>query len=1040
MHLPEQADPGHCELASCAIANIELQQLNAALEERLAARTAELEQAQQRLRQSEELPAFGQVAAVIAHDFNNLLATVGINLKIMRVLQQQARADDLSPYLSLAAAATESAVELMRSLRAPAAAAHPAEVRAPRPSSDEGMSGELECVAVLDQAPLGIYLIDGDFRICQANAIARRTFGAIPALIGRDFGQVMHLLWQKPYADELVDRFRHTLETGEAYIVSDRSEQRLDHGLNENYEWQISRLPLADGRHGVVCYFHDISERVLAKEKIRESEERYRSLFNSIDEGYCIIEMIFDDDGNPLDYLFLEVNASFEKQCGMTDAPGKRMLELAPNHEAYWFETYGAVVRSGESIRFIHKARELGNSWFDLYAFQLGGRDSRKVAVVFNNITQRMNAEEALRDSEERYRNLFNSIDEGFCIIEMIYDEHEQPVDYLFLEVNPTFEKQIGLLGAVGKRVRELLPAIETFWIELYGKVARTGEPVRLTHEVKSLNVLIDVYACRVGGPLSRKVAVVFNNIAERKQAEEALRQSEQRFRALFDWGPIAMYACDTAGAIQEYNRGAVALWGREPEHGELDEGAFESYPSDGAFLPLAQTPMAGVLKGDIPAAYDREILIRRPDGSHINVIANIVPLKNRHGDITGAIKCFYDITERKRLERTTTKQGKTLAELDRRKDEFLAMLSHELRNPLAALANAVQLLRLNEDADPVQRQACDIVERQTGQLKYLVDDLLDVSRITSGRITLRQQRIDVSGIVQRAVQTAQPFILQRLHEFTLALPQHPLWLNADAARLEQVVVNLLTNAAKYTDDGGHIWLTVQREGAAVVLRVRDTGIGIAADILPHIFDLFAQAERSLDRAQGGLGIGLCLVQRLVELHGGTVEAHSVLEQGSEFVVRLPALPDAAAPAPAPAPQRCTETAAPPGKYCRVLLVDDNVDLVRSLAKLLEVSGHEVRITYDGPSALDSVGQYRPDVVLLDIGLPGLSGFEVAKLIRQQAELKGIVLVAMTGYGQETDRKNSQEAGFDHHLVKPADFDALERILAAAGGRRASGR
>jgi PAS domain S-box-containing protein len=373
------------------------------------------------------------------------------------------------------------------------------------------------------------------------------------------------------------------------------------------------------------------------------------------------------------------------------------------------------------------------------------------------------------------------------------------------------------------------------------------------------------------------------------------------------------------------------------------------------------------------------------------------------------------------------------LAELDRRKDEFLAMLSHELRNPLAPILNAALLLRLhcnrnrlNGVENPVLQQSASIIERQVGQLGRIVDELLEVSRITTGRIHLHKERIALSGVVDDAVATIRSLIDQRKHELTVSLPAQAIWLYADAARLEQVVVNLLTNAAKYTVDGGRVWLTVHPEGDEVVLRVRDTGVGIAPEILPRVFDLFTQGERSLDRAQGGLGIGLALVKRLVEMHGGTVAVSSFLGQGSEFVVRLPIVPP---PQPQP-PLPETEQAQPAGPSLRVLVVDDNVDTVTTLAMLVQESGHEVRTAYDGGGVLEAALDYRPNVVLLDIGLPGLNGFEVAKQIRQQPALKNAVLVAMTGYGREVDRQRSHEAGFDHHLVKPGDFAKVLEILA----------
>lgn len=396
-------------------------------------------------------------------------------------------------------------------------------------------------------------------------------------------------------------------------------------------------------------------------------------------------------------------------------------------------------------------------------------------------------------------------------------------------------------------------------------------------------------------------------------------------------------------------------------------------------------------------------------------------------------IQCnIRDITERSRLERKTKEQADALADLHHRKDEFLAMLSHELRTPLAAIANAVQLLSRPASETHVHDQARGIIERKVAHLKHLVDDLLEVSRITTGRVQLRHDRVAVSGIVDRAIETVRPLMERRTHELTVSVPIEPLWLSADAARLEQVVVNLLTNAAKYSEERGHIWLTVERRGEMAELRVRDLGVGIAPDLLPHIFDLFTQAEPSLDRSEGGLGVGLCLVQRLVELHGGTVKVSSVLGVGSEFVVRLPALPESVVIVP-----KLDAIARPAAGRCRVLIVDDDEDTAESLAMLLEANGHHVRMAHDGPAALDAALEYRPDVMLLDIGLPMLNGFEVAERLRKMPEIESTVLVAVTGYGQERDRQRTTEAGFDFHLVKPADFNEVQKILSTVAERPA---
>jgi CheY-like chemotaxis protein len=346
---------------------------------------------------------------------------------------------------------------------------------------------------------------------------------------------------------------------------------------------------------------------------------------------------------------------------------------------------------------------------------------------------------------------------------------------------------------------------------------------------------------------------------------------------------------------------------------------------------------------------------------------------------------------------------------------------------------NAIQLLGLSDGAEnTLQKQARGIIERQVGQLQHLVDDLLEVSRITTGRVQLRKERVAIRRIVAGAVETATPLIDQRKHELSISLPPETLWLHADAARLEQVVVNLLTNAAKYTEEGGHIWLSAREEDKQCVLSVRDTGVGIAPALLPKIFDLFTQAERSLDRSQGGLGIGLALVLRLTELHGGRVEVQSVLGKGTEFQIWIP-LMVVESDTEAPSTVIVNPKAIRP---LRVLVVDDNVDTVLSFSILLKSSGHEVFTAHDGYNAVQVAIQHQPDVVLLDIGLPGLNGYEVAKRIRQQPGGKEIVLIALTGYGQDTDRLLSAQAGFNYHLVKPARLEQVKEILALVADQK----
>ncbi|MDB5778444.1 MAG: domain S-box protein [Polaromonas sp.] len=693
-----------------------------------------------------------------------------------------------------------------------------------------------------------------------------------------------------------------------------------------------------------------------------------------------------------------------------------------------------------------HGARSDASSRATLEAVLLGGTlGSLALLLLFvclrRELGSRRRAEKELRHSVSQYQMLFNSIDEGFCIIELVFDDEKVPVDYRFEEVNPAFQRQTGLPDAKGRRMLELVPDIEQHWFETYGRVALTGKPHRFVHEAKAMQGRwFDAYAFRLGGPQSPRVAVLFRDISERRKTAEAMRQSEARFRALFDWGPIAIFSSDAAGRLQECNRAALELWGAEPGTAEDESGFFSAPPvrlSDGTLAPTLQSRIAEVLKGNIPAVYDEAFVFERPGGASMTVIAHVVPLIGQAGNITGAITCCSDVTERARLQHETADQAQALADLHRRKDEFLAMLSHELRNPLAALSNALQLLRLPADADPVQQRSHGIMERQLQQLKHLVDDLLEVSYLTTGNVQLRLEPAHLKGIVDNAVDAARPFIAQHRHELSVSMPPEPVYVHADAGRLEQVLVNLLDNAAKYTSTGGHIGLSVDSAPAAagqaaapmVTIRVRDTGLGIAPELLPRIFDLFTQADRSLDRSQGGLGIGLNLVKQLVELHGGTVTVSSTLCRGSEFVVRLPVM-QAAPPAALPGPGGSAQ--APAKAAQRVLVVDDNRDGAQGLAMLLEMTGHGTRLAYDGPAAVQAAIDYRPDVVLLDIGLPGLDGYKVAQRIRQQEGLEKVVLVALTGYGQDSDRQRSQEAGFDHHLVKPADFTEIEKILLAA--------
>lgn len=504
-------------------------------------------------------------------------------------------------------------------------------------------------------------------------------------------------------------------------------------------------------------------------------------------------------------------------------------------------------------------------------------------------------------------------------------------------------------------------------------------------------------------------VANVLANAIQRRRAEDALRNSEQRLRALADSMPEIVWTSLPDGRCDYVNQPWFDYTGMTMQ--ETFGFGWVSAMKEDDVDRSTENWMHSIETGE---PFENEFRFRSRTGKYRWFLGRAQPLRDAEGRIVKWFGNCMDIEDHKRMEQS-------LKDADRRKDEFLAMLAHELRNPLAPIRNGLEVLA----REPGEHQ--EIVHLMQEQMEHvirLVDDLLDVSRIVRGRIELRKQPVELASIVNRAVSAVESTIADRGHDLRVSLPEEDLWVSADPVRLVQIIENLLNNAAKYTENGGRIELHARRLDSAVCLRVRDNGIGIDPELLPRIFELFTQSSRSLDRAEGGLGIGLTLVHRLVELHGGSVSAASDGPgQGSEFSVRLPLIQPPAAPTP-------SSGHLPHSAPRRILIVDDNMAAAKMLAMLLaSENGHQVEIAHDGPSALPLLKSFRPQIVLLDIGLPGMDGYEVARAIRKDVQFDDVLLVALTGYGQPEDVQKSLAAGFDEHLVKPPALPDLLQVL-----------
>lgn len=643
------------------------------------------------------------------------------------------------------------------------------------------------------------------------------------------------------------------------------------------------------------------------------------------------------------------------------------------------------------------------------------------VVLVFRDISTRRIAERGLKEAHGYCSDVIATLRDPFLVLDGdLVVKSANRAFYTSFQTTPekTEGRRIYELGDGQWDTPKLRGLLEKVLTE-----NSSFENFATDHDFPSVGLrskMLNARRLRTEGNDSELILLAIEDVTSRNQALKLLEDSEVRYRRLFEAAEDAILILDEPkGTINDANPFLEKLLGYTRED-LLGKELWEI----GLFADIdANKRMFSELQKTGYVRYDH-LPLRTKDGrtAHVEFVSNIYSV-----DHTQVIQCnIRDIGERVRLEKHVASQAEDLADLHRRKDEFLAMLAHELRNPLSPIVNSVALLRAQGGESTVQRHAREVIERQVGQLTRLVDDLVEVSRVTLGQIKLNREVIDLRSVVATAVSSARPLIARCRHELSVSLPEEPLWILSDASRMEQVAVNLLNNAAKYMDEGGKIWLTAEAEGSEAVLRVKDAGIGIPSDILSRVFELFMQGPRTLDRSQGGLGIGLSLASKLVELHGGTIAAESRGPGlGSEFTVRLPSCPPRTARPISPPEETGEET----GVGHRILVVDDNADATDSMVTLLKLSGYGVQAAYTGVEAIAVASSFRPHAVVLDIGLPEMNGYEVAQRLRRDAAHEGIALIALTGYGQESDHRRTLEAGFDRHLVKPVQPDLLQSVL-----------
>jgi PAS domain S-box-containing protein len=807
----------------------------------------------------------------------------------------------------------------------------------------------------------------------------------------------------------VADAIQRALDTNEPYELEFRAVRP-----NGDVIWLFTNATIlrAEGRPvRMLGATMDITASKRAQLAARESQERFVRFMQHL-PGLAWIK---DTHGK---YVFANDAAHKAFQTTPAKLYGKTDLEVFPPETASRFRENDEMALSSETGYQTVETLEHEDSTLHyslVHKFPIRGTVGAATLIggMAIDITDRKQAEESLRTSEERFRTLADHapvgifqtgpdgntvfVNKSWCAMTGLSAAEAQD-DGWTNALHPDDRQRVisGWKSAVRKRIaseaefRFVRPDGSVTWMQGNAVPLRSAE-----------------------GEMIGYIGTVAD-VTQRKASEIALRESEERFRHMADHAPVMIWVTEADGRCTFLGKTWYDFTGRTPE-ASLGFGWIDAvHPGD-----REAARQAFLNANERHTAYSLEYRLRDKNGQYHWVIDAAMPRLADDDQFLGFIGSVIDITDRKKYE-------EELREADRRKDEFLAVLAHELRNPLAPIRTGLELMRLAGDDVTAIEEVRTTMERQSQQMVRLIDDLLDVSRITRGAVDLRKSRVELAAVVESAIETSRPLMEEMGHKLDVNVPKQPIVLEADPTRLAQVISNLLNNAAKYTPRGGSVGLSAERIDGMAVISVKDSGIGIPPDMLVPIFDMFTQVDGSLERSHGGLGIGLTLVKRLVEMHGGTVEARSSgANQGSEFIVRLPAvvgLLNEPARSDGQGPARAAKR--------RILVVDDNENAAKVLGMLLTALGNDVRTAFDGFTAIELAESFLPEIILLDIGMPKLNGYETARRIREQPWGKSIVLAALTGWGQDEDKRRTREAGLDHHFVKPVEPAVLQKLLA----------